>query len=392
MEIKNIDLEETNIEANELGEFISEEEPFTPYEVENGFLIDEVETGTQSESEDSEHTDDRESEENQSDPDEQLRLLYSYFRDLSTESLLTSKEEIEISAKIKKCEVRAKEMEILLAKLSKKGAGKPKRNGRGKKLTEQINKLNASTKAYSEKAKELKKQFIKANLRLVVSIAKKYLGRGLPLPDLIQEGNVGLMRAVEGFDHTKGFKFSTYAVWWIHQAIIRALLDQTRTIRVPVYVLEKASKVYKISSTLHKEMGRRPSPEEIAEKSGIPVEGVKRILDAEKDVVQLDSPVLDGEKTTLLELTPDRELPTPDSMVAHASLAERVTEALSLLTPREKEIVTLRFGINHKSTQTLDEIGRKFNLSRERIRQIERDALKKLETSEVGKILRSFLE
>jgi RNA polymerase primary sigma factor len=392
MEIKNIDLEETNIKVNELGEFIQDEEVFSSHEIEDSFLIDEIEAGSQSGSEDSEYIDDAEGEENQGVPDEQFRLLYSYFKDLATESLLTSKEEIEISAKIKKCEAKVKEIETLLEKLSNERANMSKKNGRGKKLTERINRLNAFTKAYSERAKELKKQFIKSNLRLVVSIAKKYIGRGLPLPDLIQEGNVGLMRAVEGFDHTRGFKFSTYAVWWIHQAIIRALLDQTRTIRVPVYVLEKASKVYKISSILHKEMGRRPTPKEIAEKSGIPAEGVKRILEAENDIVQLDSPILDGEKTTLLDLTPDRELPPPDSLVAHASLAKRIIEALSLLTPREQEIITLRFGINQKSTHTLDEIGRKFNLSRERIRQIERDALKKLETSEVGEILRSFIE
>ncbi len=384
MEAKNINLEE-----NELREFIHEEESFASHEIENGFILeDEIEPVNEFEPKKLESIDD---EETQSVPDEQVRLLYSYFKDLATESLFTSKDEIEISAKIKKCEVKVRETEALLAILSKKRASKAKNDVR-KKLTKRINRLNAFTKAYSEKAKELKKRFIKANLRLVVSIAKKYLGRGLPLTDLIQEGNVGLMRAVEGFDHTRGFKFSTYAVWWIHQAIIRALLDQTRTIRVPVYVLEKANKVHTVSSILHKELGRRPMPEEIAEKSGIPVEGVKRILEAENDVVQLDSFLVGGEKTTLLELIPDKELPAQDLVVAHASLTERISEALSFLTAREKEIIMLRFGINQVSTYTLDEIGRKFNLSRERIRQIEREALKKLETSGARETLRSFLE
>ncbi len=388
MEVKNINIEETTTEINELGEFIREEEVFASHEIGNSSILDEAEPGSEFEPEEFEYIED---EEKQGVPDEQVRLLFAYFKDLGAESLFTSKGEIETSAKIKKCEAKVRETETLIAKLSKKRDSKIKNDVR-KKLTKRINRLNAFTKAYSEKAKELKKRFAKANLRLVVSIAKRYIGRGLPLPDLIQEGNIGLMRAIEGFDHTKGFKFSTYAVWWIHQAIIRALLDQTRTIRVPVYVLEKASKVKRIRSMLHKQMGRRPTPEEIAEKSGIPVEGVKRILEAEGDVVRLDSHIVDGEKTTLLELIPDKGLPAQDSVVAHASLSERISEALSILTPREKEIIMLRFGINQESTHTLDEIGRKFDLSRERIRQIERDALKKLETSGFRDTLKSFLE
>src|SRR3989337_1952589 len=361
MEVKNINLDE-----NELGEVIQEEEVCASHEIGNSFMLDEAEPGSEFEPEEFEYIED---EKSQGVPDEQVRLLFAYFKDLGTESLFTSKGEKEISAKIKKCEAKVRETETLIAKLSKKRASKIKNDVR-KKLTKRINRLNAFTKAYSEKAKELKKRFANANLRLVVSIAKRYIGRGLPLPDLIQEGNIGLMRAIEGFDHTKGFKFSTYAVWWIHQATIRALLDQTRTIRVPVYVLEKASKVKRISSMLHKQMGRRPTPEEIAEKSGIPVEGVKRILEAEGDVVQLDSHIVDGEKTTLLDLIPAKGLPAPDPVAANASLTKRISEALSILTPREKEIIMLRFGI----------------------RQIERDALKKLETSGFRDTLKSFLE
>ncbi|GIW48324.1 MAG: hypothetical protein KatS3mg078_2201 [Deltaproteobacteria bacterium] len=339
-------------------------------------------------------------EEEEWTPDEQFRLLYAYFKDMAAEPLLTPKQEIEVSAKIKKCEAKVREIKTVINKLLKskqalinKNGHKGERNRRKlEEISRRIDRLNAYMKVYSDKAKELKDRFAKANLRLVVSIAKRYMGRSLPLSDLIQEGNVGLMRAVERFDHTKGFKFSTYASWWIHQAISRALLDQTRTIRVPVYVLEQASKVYRISSMLHKEMGRKPLPEEVAEKAGISVEGVKRILEATNDTVRLDSPILDGEKATLLDFVADENSPSPDSVIAKEALTKRIREALSLLTPREEEILRLRFGIDQETTYTLDEIGKKFNLTRERIRQIEKRALEKLQTSELGEILRSFLE
>lgn len=317
-------------------------------------------------------------------PDEQFRLLYVYFKDMAGETLLTPKEEVEVSAIIKQCEAKAKALRAKAKKMQAEADGfGPSAIG--------LNEINARCSAYQRRATQLRERFVKANLRLVVSIAKRYMGRGLPLPDLIQEGNVGLMRAVERFDHTKGYKFSTYASWWIHQAISRALLDQTRTIRVPVYVLEQASKVYRISSMLLKELGRKPLPEEIAREAGISVEGVKRILDATNDVVHLDSPILDGEKTTLLDFVSDEALPAPDSIMAKVSLTQIIREALTLLTAREEEIVRMRFGIDKETTFTLDEIGRKFDLTRERIRQIEKRALEKLATSEVGEILKSFL-
>ncbi len=348
-------------------------------------------------------------------PDEEFRLLQVYFREMGTEPLLTPKEEIEVSAKIKRCETKAAEAKMFVDAIFERGLSETLKNTvsnverrtRGKRAArtttarakldrelakQSIKRSSLLSKVYRLRAQRFKSRFIKANLRLVVSIAKRYMSRGLPLPDLIQEGNVGLMRAVERFDHTKGYKFSTYASWWIHQAISRSLLDQTRTIRVPVYVLEQASKVHRISSVMNKESGRKPLPEEISEKSGISVEGVKRVLEATKEVVQLDSPVLDGEKTTLLDFIPDDVSGTPDYAVAKATLTIKIKDALSTLTPREEQILKMRFGIDFESTFTLDEIGQHFELTRERIRQIEKRSLEKLEGSDVGAILKSFLE
>lgn len=354
-------------------------------------------------------------------PDEEFRLLQVYFKEMGTEPLLTPKEEIEVSAKIKRCETKAAQTKMFIESIFEKSLSKSLQNtisnvekntkisraqnySRNKKGISGVLKLDKEianksirrssllSKVYLLRARCFKERFIKANLRLVVSIAKRYMSRGLPLPDLIQEGNVGLMRAVERFDHTKGYKFSTYASWWIHQAISRSLLDQTRTIRVPVYVLEQASKVHRISSIMNKEIGRKPLPEEISKETGISVEGVKRVLEATKEVVQLDSPVLDGEKTTLLDFIPDDISTIPDYAVAKATLALKIKDALSTLTPREEQILKMRFGIDYEATFTLDEIGKYFELTRERIRQIEKRSLEKLEDSKVGVILKSFLE
>ena len=331
-------------------------------------------------------------------PDEQLRLLYVYFKDMSIEPLFTAQEEVEISAKIKKCEAMSRELGVVVNKLNGKNP-KIKYNGHqnGRAATsvatieKRIKSLNAFIRVYSENAKKMKQRFVKANLRLVITISRKYMGRGLPLSDLIQEGNMGLMRAVERFDHRKGFKFSTYASWWIHQAILRALQGQTRTIKVPVYLLEQANRVYKVNAVLAKKLGRKPTPKEISRKSGISVEVVKRILRSTKDAISLDTPILDGEKTTLLDSIADNETIIPDSMVAKADLTDKLREALTLLNPREEEILRLRFGIDQHSTYTLDEIGKRFNLTRERIRQIEKAALGKLANSDIKDHLESFL-
>jgi len=379
-----------SISVNEFGEFADETDDVSSLKFKEAYVQDD---------ESENHFQSRKTKTKADEtPDEQLRLLYVYFKDMSVEPLFTAQEEVEISAKIKKCEAMSRELELVINKLNGKilkVKSKVHQNGQNgpNKLTieKRIKSLNAFIKAYTDNAKRLKQRFVKANLRLVITISRKYMGRGLPLSDLIQEGNMGLMRAVERFDHRKGFKFSTYASWWIHQAILRALQGQTRTIKVPVYLLEQANRVYKVNALLAKKLGRKPTPKEISRKSGISVEVVKRILRSTKDAISLDTPILDGEKTTLLDSIADNETVIPDSMVARSDLTDKLREALMLLNPREEEILRLRFGIDQHSTYTLDEIGKRFNLTRERIRQIEKAALGKLANSDISDHLESFL-
>ena len=393
MQIKKLDSEETISGVNKLGEFILEEEALKSIGIEDSLMLDVVDPESDFESKGLNLRE----EKWPLTADEQLRLLYDYFKDMASEPLLTRKEEVVISAIIKKCEAKTSQINLALEKLlSVKKDAKSKRNGhrnsRGKELSKQIKILNAFLKVYSERAQRQKGNFVKANLRLVVSMVKKYMGRGLPLSDLIQEGNMGLMRAVDRFDHTKGYKFSTYASWWIHQASGRSLMDQTRTIRVPTYVLEKASKVNRTSSILHKEIGREPTSEEISLKSGVPVQVVKRILKNTNDAISLDSPILAGEKTTLIDFIVDEDSSVQDSVWYKAALMRRIREALTLLKPREEKILRLRFGIDQETSYTLDEVGKMFDLTLERIRQIEKVALGKLADSQTGEVLNSFLK
>jgi len=326
--------------------------------------------------------DSQEEEEGSRTTDETMRLLYDYFRDIESEPIFKPREEKKVSAKMRKCESKAREIKTVIDKLTKeKRYKRHKRNGSQKVPSKKKKMLSAFMKAYLEKAKTLKERFIKANLRLVLSIARDYMGRGLPLPDIIQEGNLGLIRAVESFDHTKDYKFSTYASWWIKQRITRAIINQTRTIRIPTYVIEKSNQVRGVMVRLEKEKGKASLFEEIANELGMTVGSVKRILTANENVLSLDSVIWQGEKTTFIDSIADSNSPPPDSIIEAAYLPKNVDEALFKLSPREREVIKMRFGIGYEDSSTLQEIGRKLNLTRERIRQIEKTALYKLGNS-----------
>jgi len=348
---------------------------------------------------------------NKYDNNEELRLINDYFKEVGKEALLTHKQEIHMAAKIKECEQRAarikKELSRILGRKLNGDAetvcseisaefeeisGYPPGGGASRKRTRELAIL---FNTYTRTSGALKNRFVKSNLRLVASMAKKYAGRGIPFLDLIQEGNLGLMKAVERYDHSRGYRFSTYACWWINQAMIRGLFNQTRTVKIPAYVLERAGKVWSERAKFLEENGVEPHPSELAKNVDMSVENVRQVLESGKgnsNTVRLDSPVWNEERATFMDYMVDDDNVPVDSLIAEFSIPACVEHALGVLDAREIEIVKMRFGIGYEGNFTLDEVGKKFDLTRERVRQIEKKALSKIRNSESAPALKSLIE
>ena len=297
-----------------------------------------------------------------------------YLKEIGKVDLLTSEQEVALAQIM----VAGQEAESQLAELQEAGEEIPE------EVRAELQKLISA----GETAKQ---DLAEANLRLVVSIAKRYVGRGMLFLDLIQEGNLGLIKAVEKFDYTKGYKFSTYATWWIRQAITLAIADQARTIRIPVHMVETINKVIRVSRQLLQELGHDPSPEEISEEMNMPVDKVREILKIAQEPVSLETPIGEEEDSHLGDFIPDEDASEPSEAASFTLLKEQLVEVLSTLTPREEKVLKLRFGIEDGRTRTLEEVGKEFNVTRERIRQIEAKALRKLRHPSRSKKLKDFL-
>ena len=305
-----------------------------------------------------------------------------YLKEIGKVPLLSAEEEIELAGKMENGAAAIERIEELNEKLAEAS----------EEEKEEINKELKELKYVVDDGEEAKKKLAEANLRLVVSIAKRYVGRGMLFLDLIQEGNLGLIKAVEKFDYQKGFKFSTYATWWIRQAITRAIADQARTIRIPVHMVETINKLIRVSRQLLQELGREPSPEEIAEEMGMPVARVREILKISQEPVSLETPIGEEEDSHLGDFIQDDNVPVPADAAAFTLLKEQLVEVLSTLTDREQKVLRLRFGLDDGRARTLEEVGKEFNVTRERIRQIEAKALRKLRHPSRSRKLKDYLD
>ena len=302
-----------------------------------------------------------------------------YLKEIGKVNLLTPDEEIQLAQDMGAGDAAREQ----LAEIEK-----ARKNGEEVSLAQEEEK---ELKRAIRKGEAAKQRLAEANLRLVVSIAKRYVGRGMLFLDLIQEGNLGLIKAVEKFDYTKGYKFSTYATWWIRQAITRAIADQARTIRIPVHMVETINKVIRVSRQLLQELGHDPTPEEISEEMNMPVDKVREILKIAQEPVSLETPIGEEEDSHLGDFIPDEGASEPSEAASFTLLKEQLMDVLSTLTPREEKVLKLRFGIEDGRTRTLEEVGKEFNVTRERIRQIEAKALRKLRHPSRSKKLKDFL-